>query len=651
AYLPCGQQSDYVRIDHGGFSTNYYHLSGIAVANGSAVARYTYIGMIGNTANCLGGASFGAHVHFWITRGTTPVPINGIDLGGWTVSELPGDYNGCMTRIRDGYRQCTRYDSSGNVIGGYGRITNEGALGSGNIPPNPPILLSPANNETVRTASVTLRVSDGGDPDNGPRPTREFRIVIAKDDNSWRVETPWGWNNEIANWTVELPSEGTYQWWAYASDAADSSSPAGPRTLHYRRNIPPNPPNLINPAANATVNTANVTLQVTDGGDPDNWPNPTRKFRFMITKSDNSWRAESDWINSTSWTVQLPSKGVYTWQVQANDGAVTSGIAGPRTLYYAIAAPVPQPPTPPPPPNVWRVPYYSQLDPRWSGQTMRTCNLKIGPAGCALTSATMIARFYGADLTPSTMNTCLGNYACPLYWSVAASCTRGKMSWVRWSSFSYANLQAELKKGPVILELTKSTGDMHFIVVIGGSGTDPANYTVHDPGVRNGAQTTLSNVLSYWRNYGGYQPSSMRIYTGTPAPLPASVADETTESLASQSVNLESETIEPLESPPLLSGETINGAVVMYRNTSSQMVLELSAQSAAGTVSEMQVWTNTEQSTVWQPFSRYVTVPLAQTYYVRFRDTAGNTSAVISTGLPQVRNLNVFTTFIPITMR
>lgn len=167
AYTPCGQRSDHVRIDHGGFSTNYYHLSGIAVANGSAVARYNYIAMIGNTANCLGGASFGAHVHFWITRGTTPVPINGIDLGGWTVSELPGDYNGCMTRIRDGYRQCTRYDSSGRVIEGYGRI-QRGALGSGNIPPNPPIPLSPANNETVRTASVPLCVDNGGDPDNGP---------------------------------------------------------------------------------------------------------------------------------------------------------------------------------------------------------------------------------------------------------------------------------------------------------------------------------------------------------------------------------------------------------------------------------------------------------------------------------------------------
>lgn len=185
AYTPCGQGSDYVRIDHhGGFSTHYYHLSGIAVANGSAVDRYTYIGMIGTGTSCLGGLATGNHVHFWITRGTTPVPINGIDLGGWTVSELPGQYNGCMTRIRDGYRQCTRYDSSFNLIEGFGRITNEGTVGSGNIPPNPPILLSPADNETVRNASVQLCVDSGGDPDNGPHTPLTFLFQITKADNS-----------------------------------------------------------------------------------------------------------------------------------------------------------------------------------------------------------------------------------------------------------------------------------------------------------------------------------------------------------------------------------------------------------------------------------------------------------------------------------
>ncbi|MFN3374121.1 MAG: carboxypeptidase regulatory-like domain-containing protein, partial [Chloroflexus sp.] len=179
-----------------------------------------------------------------------------------------------------------------------------------------------------------MRVSDGGDPDNGPRPTREFRIVIAKDDNSWKVETPWGWYGEIANWTVELPSEGTYRWWAYAGDGAYESSPAGPRTLHYRRNVPPNPPNLINPAANATVNTANVTLHVTDGGDPDNGPHSTRSFYFIIVNSDQSWRRDSGWMDSAHWTVTLPTEDTYQWSVFASDGLDWRGSAERRVLTF-----------------------------------------------------------------------------------------------------------------------------------------------------------------------------------------------------------------------------------------------------------------------------------------------------------------------------
>lgn len=652
AYTPCGQSSDLVRIDHpGGFSTNYYHLSGIAVANGTPVDRYTYIGMIGTGTRCLGSYVTGAHVHFWISRGGTRIPIDGIDIGGWTVSALPGDFNGCMTRIRDGNRQCVRNDSNLNVIEGPGLITNEGATGSGNLKPNPPRLVSPEDGAIIRTNTVTLHMEDAGDPDNGPRPWRDYVFIIMKSDNSWRADSGLTTNT---SWTVQLPGEGSYTWTVHAGDGAAMSDPAPLRTFTYIPNRPPNPPSLISPDHNATVNTATVTLQASDGGDPDNWPNSSRKFRFIIISSDNSWQATSGWIDSPSWTVQLPGKGLYSWYAQTNDGAADSASSSRRTLYYAVVAPVPTPPPPPTPaPNVWRVPYYSQLDPRWSGQMMNRpsyatdCNYTIGRIGCALTSLTMVARYYGVDHNPGTMNSCLGAHACPLYWGSprVRTCTNNKLIWVKWPAFSYPNLEAELRKGPVILELQKSDGNMHFIVVLGGSGSNPANYTVHDPGLRNGAYTTLANALSYWRNY---RPSSMRIYTGTPAPLPASLAEETTDSV-SQAAQVDP--IEPLASPPLLNGTTITGAIAPYRNTSTEMVLELAAQSAAGTVTEMRVWTNAAQSNIWQPFSRYVTVSLADTYYVQFRDSAGNTSAVFSTGLPQARKLNIYTTFIPMTAR
>lgn len=131
--------------------------------------------MIGTGARCLGGYVTGAHVHFWISRGGTPISIDGIDMGGWTVSALPGDYNGCMTRIRDGYRQYA-----------VGRITNEG-----NFPPNPPYLISPDDGVTIKTPTVTLQVADAGDLDNWPRPIRSFFFRITKSDNSWSASSDW----------------------------------------------------------------------------------------------------------------------------------------------------------------------------------------------------------------------------------------------------------------------------------------------------------------------------------------------------------------------------------------------------------------------------------------------------------------------------
>jgi hypothetical protein len=107
AYVPCGTASDYVRVDHGGgLVTHYYHLSAISITNGQAVTRSTAIGRQSNNASCLEGRSDGAHVHFWITQNNQPVAIDGIDIGGWTVSAGADPYDGCMTRVRDGLRLC-----------------------------------------------------------------------------------------------------------------------------------------------------------------------------------------------------------------------------------------------------------------------------------------------------------------------------------------------------------------------------------------------------------------------------------------------------------------------------------------------------------------------------------------------------------------
>jgi hypothetical protein len=92
--------------------------------------------------------------------------------------------------------------------------------------------------------------------------------------------------------------------------------------------------------------------------------------------------------------------------------------------------------------------------------------------------------------------------------------------------------------------------------------------------------------------------------------------------------------------------------MVMYRNTETDMTLELAAQSSAGTVTEMLIWTDSITNTTWQPFAQYVTLPLSEQFFVQFKDDAGNISAVISgTSDPVASPSQWYPVFIPAVSR
>lgn len=76
-------------------------------------------------------------------------------------------------------------------------------------------------------------------------------------------------------------------------------------------------------------------------------------------------------------------------------------------------------------------------------------------------------------------------------------------------------------------------------------------------------------------------------------------------------------------------------------NLEEGVVLELAAQSSAGAVTDMRIWTAQQPSDIWQPFSSYVQVHLDSAFYVQFRDAAGNTSDVIEAGVPVALSANI----------
>ncbi|MEF3273101.1 MAG: carboxypeptidase regulatory-like domain-containing protein [Chloroflexus sp.] len=288
--------------------------------------------------------------------------------------------------------------------------------------------------------------------------------------------------------------------------------------------------------------------------------------------------------------------------------------------------PVPPPPPAPPPSTGWRVPFFTQLDWRWGSQRMPNCNDTIANIGCALTSLAMLLNSYGASTDPGTLNRCLGStVACPLYWGHpnVRACSGNRVSFKEWPSFSYAKLESALRDGPVILELlNRSTRNMHFVVVFSGSGSNPDNYVAHDPGRLNGANKPLSEVLGYWQRSMGLEPNDLRLYSGIPTP-------------ASLSSELQAE-LPPLDAPAPAAGEVVSGAAALYDagSGSDTIILELSAQSSASSVTEMRVWTSVQSSDYWQPFSPYVEVPMHERIFLQFRDALGNTSPIIEANVP-----------------
>jgi hypothetical protein len=153
---------------------------------------------------------------------------------------------------------------------------------------------------------------------------------------------------------------------------------------------------------------------------------------------------------------------------------------------------------------------FSQNDPAWKNIIMKTCNYTIGAAGCALTSAAMEFKYYGVSTNPSTLNSCLGNSACPISWSAAASsCSSGKVTWVGSTAFSWTTISSDLSSGkPVILSMDRAPDDTHFVVIISGSGSTASGYTIID---------SWDGLTKSLTSYGSWNFNGLRRFSGQPS--------------------------------------------------------------------------------------------------------------------------------------
>lgn len=303
------------------------------------------------------------------------------------------------------------------------------------------------------------------------------------------------------------------------------------------------------------------------------------------------------------------------------------------------------------------VPFFWQRDDRWknhplgtNGQCSAFCNT-IGACGCTLTSSTMVFAYYGASLTPPTLSDCMGTNACPFNYENGVSCTGNLATFVGKYSFSWSRLEQELNQynRPVLLGMHRkgNRNDTHWVVILSGNGSNPANYKIHDPLFTGGNDVSLLTRVQ------DYDFDSLVVYGGQPAYLGSLVSETNDDTLdlepiSSSSVQQADSAFQPqLDFIGATSSSIISGTILIYRLSEATLTIQLISDSSEGNITEMQLWTDSYPASEWQPIATLISLPLSETVYARFRDEIGNESVVYSDSIfpqysPPPNLLNVF---------
>ena len=126
-----------------------------------------------------------------------------------------------------------------------------------------------------------------------------------------------------------------------------------------------------------------------------------------------------------------------------------------------------------------------QQDGAWGGAPLGSSSTdSIASSGCAITSVTMMLRYYGIDTDPGALNSWLnanGGYAYgdQLIWGAITTYTGGRVAFSGWLGPDLDLIHVELDAGrPVVAEVSLG-GNQHFILLTGYS-TD-GGLTANDP--------------------------------------------------------------------------------------------------------------------------------------------------------------------------
>lgn len=138
--------------------------------------------------------------------------------------------------------------------------------------------------------------------------------------------------------------------------------------------------------------------------------------------------------------------------------------------------------------------YYNQRDSQWGGNPLNGTNYTLATDGCLITSVAMVFTHYGhKGVTPQTINNNSGNFATyePAFLNKTASADGATLT--RNSNHSVSDIDNLLSGGPVIVRISYSNGDTHFVVLVSGSS---GNYKMNDPFIPSGHSISFTDHYS-----------------------------------------------------------------------------------------------------------------------------------------------------------
>ena len=130
------------------------------------------------------------------------------------------------------------------------------------------------------------------------------------------------------------------------------------------------------------------------------------------------------------------------------------------------------------------VPAFAQDDPRWTDDRLGGSTDTLGDEGCAVTSAAMVAAFYGVKTDPQRLNSFLTRSGGLdreglIDWEEVSAIAPQRMELAYNGAASYELIDKSLLAGnPAIILINLPDGAYHFVVIVGKEGR---NYLIRDP--------------------------------------------------------------------------------------------------------------------------------------------------------------------------